>query len=50
MTSQLKIRCLPKTTAKKLWTRQRGEEKKSCFEKGGGGGRVCVCVTGSLSL
>lgn len=40
MTSQLKIRCLLKTTAKKLWTRQRVEEKKSCFEKGGGRG-VC---------
>lgn len=40
MTSQLKIRCLLKTTAKRLWTRQRGEgrKKKSCFEKGGGGG------------
>lgn len=29
MTSQLKIRCLLKTTAKKFWTRQRGEGKKS---------------------
>lgn len=27
MTSQLKIRCLLKTTAKKFWTRQKGEGK-----------------------
>lgn len=44
MTSQLKIRCLLKTTAKRFWTRQRGEEKKSCCEKGGGGGGgVAAC-------
>lgn len=42
MTSQLKIRCLLKTTAKKFWTRQEGRgKKKSCFEKGGGRGHVC---------
>lgn len=53
MTSQLKIRCLLKTTAKEFWTKQRGEKKKSCFEKEGGEekrwGRVGG-VTGSLSL
>lgn len=52
MTSQLKIRCLLKTTAKKLWTRQRGEEKSHVLRKEEEGVCVCVCacVTGSLSL
>lgn len=40
MTSQLKIRCLLKTTAKKLWTRQRGEEKSHVLRKEEEGG-VC---------
>lgn len=43
MTSQLKIHCLLKTTAKKLWTRQRGEEKSHVLRPEEEG-----CVTGSL--
>lgn len=42
MTSQLKIRCLLKTIAKKLWTRQRGEEKSHVLRKEEEGGGACV--------
>lgn len=48
MTSQLKIRCLLKTTAKEFWTKQRGEKKNRVLReregKEGGG------LTGSLGL